>query len=46
MTLDNIYYLCKAEDGNNITRYYIVRDDREADDTLIILSPVPLKRYL
>lgn len=33
---DNIYYLCKAEDGNNITRYYIVRDDREADDTLIL----------
>lgn len=33
---DNIYYLCKAEDGNDITRYYIVRDDREADDTLIL----------
>ena len=33
---DNIYYLCKAEDGNNIPRYYIVRDDREADDTLIL----------
>ena len=33
---DNIYYLCKAEDGNNIMRYYIVRDDREADDTLIL----------
>ncbi len=33
---DNIYYLCKTEDGNNIMRYYIVRDDREADDTLIL----------
>lgn len=33
---DNIYYLCKTEDGNDITRYYIVRDDRETDDTLIL----------
>lgn len=33
---ENIYYLCKTEDGNNIVRYYIVRDDRETDDTLIL----------
>lgn len=32
---DNTYYLCKTED-NNIARYYIVRDDRETDDTLIL----------
>ena len=33
---DNTYYLCKTDDANNITRYYIVRDDRETDDTLIL----------
>lgn len=33
---ENIYYLCKTEDGNNIVRYYIVRDDRETDNTLIL----------
>lgn len=33
---DNVYYLCKTEDGNDIIRYYIVRDDRETDDTLIL----------
>lgn len=33
---DNIYYLCETEDENNITRYYIIRDDRETDDTLIL----------
>ncbi len=33
---DNTYYLCKMEDDNNIARYYVVRDDRETDDTLIL----------
>ena len=33
---DNTYYLCETEDDNNIIRYYIVRDDRETDDTLIL----------
>lgn len=33
---DNTYYLCESEDDNSITRYYIVRDDRETDDTLIL----------
>ena len=33
---DNTYYLCKTEDDNNIARYYVVRDDRETDDTLIL----------
>lgn len=33
---DNTYYLCEMVEGNNITRYYIVRDDRETDDTLIL----------
>lgn len=33
---DNTYYLCKTEDGNDLERYYIVRDDRETDDMLIL----------
>ncbi|MDE6944853.1 MAG: hypothetical protein K2P66_10555 [Lachnospiraceae bacterium] len=33
---DNTYYLCETEDDNNIIRYYIVRDDRETDDILIL----------
>lgn len=26
---ENLYYLCKREDEQGITRYYIIRDDRE-----------------
>lgn len=37
---DNIYYLCKTEDEKDIIRYYIVRDDRETDDTLILEGDV------
>lgn len=33
---DNIYYLCVEEDSEGGKRYYIIRDDREADDTLIL----------
>ncbi len=33
---DNIYYFCKTEDAGKIERYYIVRDDRETDDTIIL----------
>ncbi len=33
---DNIYYLCKVEGVSGIERYYIIRDDREEDDTLIL----------
>lgn len=33
---ENIYYLCKVEEVNGIERYYIIRDDREEDDTLIL----------
>lgn len=33
---DNIYYLCKVEGMSGIERYYIIRDDREEDDTLIL----------
>lgn len=33
---ENIYYLCKVEEVSSIERYYIIRDDREADDTLIL----------
>ncbi len=33
---DNTYYLCVTEERNGIKRYYIIRDDREADDTLIL----------
>lgn len=32
---ENIYYLC-VEEENNIRRYYIIRDDRTADETLIL----------
>lgn len=32
---ENIYYLC-VENENNIRRYYIIRDDRAADETLIL----------
>lgn len=37
---ENIYYLCKREDGQGITRYYIVRDDRAEDDTPILAGDV------
>lgn len=37
---ENIYYLCKREDGQGITRYYIVRDDRTEDDTPILAGDV------
>lgn len=33
---ENIYYFCMHEEKNGIKRYYIIRDDREADDTLIL----------
>ena len=33
---ENVYYLCKVEEVSGIERYYIIRDDREADDTLIL----------
>lgn len=33
---DNVYYFCEAEDNEGIIRYYIVRDDREEDTTLIL----------
>ena len=36
---ENIYYLCKREDGQGITRY-IVRDDRPEDDTPILAGDV------
>ena len=37
---ENIYYLCRREDGQGITRYYIIRDDREEDDMLILAGDV------
>ena len=37
---ENIYYLCRREDGQGITRYYIVRDDREENDTPILAGDV------
>lgn len=33
---DNTYYLCVTEEKSGIKRYYIIRDDRQADDTLIL----------
>lgn len=33
---ENIYYLCMFEDKSGIERYYIIRDDREEDDTFIL----------
>lgn len=33
---ENVYYLCKVEEVNDIERYYIIRDDREEDATLIL----------
>lgn len=33
---ENRYYLCMAVEKNGIERYYIIRDDREGDDTLIL----------
>lgn len=33
---DNTYYLCVAEEKNNIERYYIIRDNRESDETFIL----------
>lgn len=36
---ENIYYLCK-EDENGNECYYIVRDDRETDETLILEGDV------
>lgn len=37
---ENIYYLCRKEDGQGITRYYIIRDDREEDDMPILAGDV------
>ncbi len=33
---DNTYYLCVAEEKNDIERYYIIRDDRKADTTFVL----------
>ncbi len=33
---ENIYYLCVEEENDDISRYYIIRDDRAADETLIL----------
>lgn len=33
---ENIYYLCVENENNDIRRYYIIRDDRAADETLIL----------
>lgn len=33
---ENIYYLCVEEENDDIRRYYIIRDDRAADETLIL----------
>lgn len=33
---DHVYYLCRAEEKDGFERYYIIRDDREADGTLIL----------
>lgn len=33
---DNTYYLCVAEEKDNIERYYIIRDNRESDETFIL----------
>ncbi len=33
---ENIYYLCVEEENGDIRRYYIIRDDRAADETLIL----------
>lgn len=37
---DNVYYLCMKEDRKGITRYYIVRDDREEDNMPILEGDV------
>jgi len=41
---ENIYYLCKKEDEQGITRYYIIRDDRE-EKTVPILEGDVLRIY-
>lgn len=41
---ENIYYLCRREDEQGITRYYIIRDDRE-DDAAPILEGDALRIY-
>lgn len=41
---ENIYYLCRREDEQGITRYYIIRDDRE-DDAVPILEGDALRVY-
>lgn len=33
---ENIYYLCMEEESGGIERYYIIRDDRALDQTLIL----------
>ena len=33
---ENIYYLCMEEESGGIERYYIIRDDRASDQTLIL----------
>lgn len=33
---ENIYYLCVEEESGGFERYYIIRDDRETDETIIL----------
>lgn len=33
---ENTYYLCMEEESSGIERYYIIRDDRTSDQTLIL----------
>ncbi|MDE7276799.1 MAG: hypothetical protein K2N98_08115, partial [Lachnospiraceae bacterium] len=37
---ENIYYLCKREDEQGITRYYIIRDDRDENAAPILEGDV------
>ena len=37
---ENIYYLCKREDEQGITRYYIIRDDRDESAAPILEGDV------
>lgn len=37
---ENIYYLCKREDEQGITRYYIIRDDRDESAVPILEGDV------
>lgn len=37
---DNVYYLCVGTDEQGIERYYIIRDDREVEELLILEGDV------